>query len=190
MKAVLIFIASLVTLVYPIIVYFGIQRLSPAFFALVLLALAVVKFVVAKGKKDMLQLLILLLAVIFSVALAISNSEILLRLYPVVISLGVALIFALSLSQAETVIERMARLAGEEITPRAKFYTRRLTIVWVALLIANASVAFYLALFGSMGQWAFYCGFLAYVIFGGVFIVELLYRRFYIAKHQRLADKP
>lgn len=185
MRALLIFIVSLVTLAYPVIVYFGVQRLSPAFFAVVLLALAAMKFVTAKDKKDLSQVLILLLAIAFSVALALTNAEILLRLYPVVISLGVALMFAFSLWQEETTIERMARLAGEVITPQAKFYIRRLTLVWVALLLANAAVALYLALYGSMGQWAFYCGFLSYVIFGCVFGLELVYRRVYIAKIEK-----
>lgn len=187
MRVLLIFLAAVVALGYPVIVYFGVQRVSPAFFALLLLAVAAVKFSIANDKKDFYQLAILVVAIVFSILLAVTNNQLLLKLYPVIMSVSVAWIFASSLREPENILLRMARMAGKTITPEAQFYTRRLTLLWVALLLANAAVALYFALLGTLAQWAFYCGLLSYILFGLVFILELIYRRFYIARHQRRA---
>src|SRR5690606_14992009 len=187
MRALLIFVVAMVTLGYPVIVYFGVQRVSPAFFALLLLVVAAVKFAIAKDKKDFYQLAILAVAIVFSILLAVTNNQLMLRLYPVIMSISVAWIFASSLREPENMLLRMARMAGKTITPEAQFYTRRLTLLWVLLLLANAVVALYFALFGTLAQWAFYCGFLSYILIGLVFILELIYRHFYIARHQRRA---
>lgn len=174
------------TITYPVIVYYGVQRASPAVFALLLAGIAAVKFAAVKDKKDFYHIAVLVMAIIFSFILAITNNELLLRLYPVVISIAVALIFASSLRQPENILLRLARLAGRAISAQAPFYTRRLTMVWVALLSVNAIVALYLALFGTLAQWALYCGFLSYILFGVFFIIELIYRHFYIARHRQL----
>lgn len=177
-------VVAVFSLAYPLIVFFGIQRLSPAFFAAILVCLAVLKFCATKNKKDWSQIALLSGTVVFSLVLAVTNNETLLRLYPAVLSLCVAFIFAASLREDENILERMARLAGEEITAQARFYTRRLTFIWVLLLSANAAIALYLALFGTLLQWTFYCGLLSYIILGGFFAMELVYRRFYIARHK------
>src|SRR5690606_28892224 len=110
------------------------------------------------------QLLVLIAAGLFSMALAVTGNELLLRLYPVLMSATVALLFGLSLNRDETVLEQLARRSGKSITPRARNYIRKLTVIWVVLLIANAIVALYLALFATLGQWAFYTGFLSYLL--------------------------
>jgi uncharacterized membrane protein len=112
------------------------------------------------------------------------NNEFLLKLYPVLISLCVALLFALSLRAPESLIERMARMAGETITARAKAYTRVLTGIWALLLVGNALIALYQALFASLKSWALYSGLLSYVFFGLFFALEYTYRRYYINKYR------
>lgn len=182
MKIFFTLLAGLLTLGYPLLVYIGIQRVAPAFFAAILLSVAITKFVIIRQERDLAQVSMLLVAVAFSLTLAVTNNPVLLKLYPVIISLCVAGIFAASLRQPENMLLKLARVAGETITPQAQVYTRNLTWIWVILLLGNAMVALYLALYGSLLQWAFYCGFLSYLILAGFFVVELIYRRFYIAR--------
>jgi uncharacterized membrane protein len=184
MRSLLVIFAILFSLAYPLLVYLGVQRVGPAFFALILGVIAALKFAVVKDKKDALQIAVLTSAMVFSVALVVTNSELLLRLYPVMMSLTVALIFLSSLRQPENILLRGARLAGQHISARAPHYTQILTLVWALVLFVNALIALYFALFATLGQWAFYCGFLSYVIFAVLFAGELLYRRYYIAKYQ------
>lgn len=140
MKVLLAIVLGIISVAYPILVYFGIQHVSPAVFSLVLLGLALARFFIAKDRLDVSQLGLLLLVVPFSLGLLITNSEYLLKLYPAVVSLGMSILFGASLWQDESFIERMARLGGKEITPRAKRYTRRLTLLWAFLLLFNVVV--------------------------------------------------
>ncbi len=183
MKRLLLLLATLVALGYPVLVYVGIEHFGPWFFALLLFAMALTRFCASRERTDQPQILTLIAAALFSLALAITGNAMLLRLYPVVMSVAVALIFGLSLTREQTVIEGLARRAGQSITPQARIYIRKLTLVWVALLLMNAAIALYLALYATLGQWAFYTGFLSYVLIALVFGAELLYRRYYISRY-------
>lgn len=186
-KTLLTLIVIIISIAYPLLVYLSIEHVSPALFALVLAALAVAKFIAARSQQqatNTAELALLLIALVYSSALLVANSALLLKLYPVLISLCIALCFALSLRAPESLIERLARLSGETITPRAKAYTRVLTGIWALLLVGNALVALYLALFGSLQSWAFYSGLLSYVFFGLFFALEFTYRHYYIRKHR------
>ncbi len=190
MRPLLNLILVLVSVAYPLLVYLGIQHVSPALFALVLASLALAKFMVARraGRKpETAELALLIVALGYSLALVITNSELMLRFYPVLISLCVALLFALSLRAPESLIERLARLAGETITPRARSYTRKLTLIWALLLFGNALVALYLAIFASLKSWALYNGLVSYVFFAVFFALEYTYRRYYIHKYREPA---
>jgi uncharacterized membrane protein len=150
--------------------------------------LAIAKFVATRSREQKgianTELTLLMIALAYSLALVIANNELLLKLYPVLMSLCVALFFFLSLYKPESLIERIARLAGETITPRAKTYTRRLTGIWAILLLGNALIALYLALFASLKSWALYSGLLSYLFFGLFFAAEYGYRRYYINKYR------
>jgi uncharacterized membrane protein len=184
MKSLIPLLLAVVSIAYPAMVYFGIQHISPAFFALVIFALAIAKFVSTRKQTGKEQWLLLLAVTAYSLWLLVSNSEDWLKLYPVIISWCLAVLFTLSLKQPETILERLARLGGAEITPRAKGYIRRLTLVWAMMLTANGLVALYLALFASLKSWALYCGLLSYLIFGIFFALEYAYRCYYIRKHR------
>lgn len=188
MKPLITLILVVVSIAYPLLVYAGIQHVSPAIFALILATLATIKLVAARGQGSRgitgTEWALLLITLVYSLALLIANNELLLKLYPVLISSCAALLFALSLRAPESVIERMARMAGETITPRAKAYTRTLTGIWSLLLVGNALIALYQALFASLKSWALYSGLLSYLFFGLFFAAEYTYRRYYINKYR------
>jgi uncharacterized membrane protein len=183
MKILITVVLLLISVVYPVIVYFGMEHISPATFSLILSAMALLRFVITRGWSDVTQIPVLIAVLLFSAGLLITGDQYWLKLYPVVISASIAAIFALSLRNPESLIERVARLRGADITPRARHYTKRLTLVWAILLTVNALVSLYLAEFADMKAWALYCGFISYVIIGCFFAAELLYRRYYIAKY-------
>jgi len=184
MKSLIPLLLATVSIAYPAMVYFGVQHISPAVFAVILFSLAVARFMSTRHQSGKSQLLLLLVVTIYCVCLMVSNSDDWLKLYPVIISWCLAALFALSLKHSETILERLARLGGAEITPKAKSYIRALTQVWVLLLSANGLIALYLALFASLETWALYCGLLSYVFFGAFFALEYTYRCYYIRKHR------
>jgi uncharacterized membrane protein len=172
-------------LAYPLIIFFGLQVLEPRYVAL-LLALTLLlrrrrdagRLLAGLSRID-LAVLIALLALAGITAL--TNSEILLRLYPAAVNLGMLLLFGLSLKYPPTMIERFARLSEPDLPSAGVRYTRRVTLVWCAFFIANGGVAIYTALQSSRDVWALYNGFIAYLLMGALFAGEWLIRRHYLS---------
>jgi len=75
MRLIFIVLAVLFSLTYPLLVYVGVQHFSPVFFAAVLALIALVKFFAVKDKKDLLQISLLLVVIVFSLVLAVTNNE-------------------------------------------------------------------------------------------------------------------
>lgn len=97
------------------------------------------------------------------------------RLYPVIMVAGAFLVFAISLFRTP-LIECFARRMGTKLDARGIVYCRMVTRVWVSFLLAHLVVTV-LTVFASYEVWAFYNGFLAYVLMGVLFFGEWLVRR-------------
>jgi len=182
MRKLLVLIITILTVAYPLLVYIGVQHISPAIFGFLFLAAGVIRFAIAKDKSDPLTVAVLVLIGMYSLTLAVSGNALLLRFYPVVVSFGMAGVFAFSLRREVSLIESFAIAAGKTITPNAKHYTRQLTAIWAVLLVVNGCVALYLSLFASLAAWALYCGLLSYCVMGLFFLGEWLYRQHYIRR--------
>jgi uncharacterized membrane protein len=75
-----------------------------------------------------------------------------------------------------TIVERLARLQRPDLPVEAVPYLRRVTIAWSLFFVGNGTVALYTATRASFETWAFYNGFLAYVLIGAMFGGEFLTR--------------
>ena len=104
-------------------------------------------------------------------------SGLMLRFYPVLMNLVLLSVFAASLWRPPSMIERFARLQHPELDERGVRYTRTVTKVWCGFFIFNGSIAAGIAVWGDTAQWAFYNGFLAYVLIGLLLGGEWLVRR-------------
>jgi len=173
-RAVFVVLLSL----YPLIVYFGIRHLPVSFFALVLLALLMLRFGLIRPAERRFMLPLLLGLAVFAAAAALTGSQALLLAYPVLVNLGLCALFALSLRDGEPLLLRVARARGMEITEHAPPYLRRLTTIWAVFFALNAVVAF-VTIHLSIGVWAVYNGLVSYILVGLLVVGEVLYRRHY-----------
>lgn len=178
----------ILSVLYPCVVYFGLQHWSYRVFGFLIIAVGAGKFWLSRSTNAVSDRIILAVTVLCGIAIWTFPSELAVKLYPVCMSVLVGSLFALSLRQDESLIEKIARLRGAEMTPEAVRYTRNLSAVWAIVLYANALIALYLARFGTTQAWTFYCGFLSYVILGGFMGGELLFRHFYIRRHRPNSD--
>lgn len=178
---------ALLWLVYPLVIFFGLQILEPRYVA-ILLGFALL----LRRRHDASQLLsglslidlsVLLALLTLACIAAINNSETLLRLYPAAMNLGLLLIFGLSLKYTPSMVERFARLREPNLPPEGVHYTRRVTQVWCAFFIGNGTIAAYTALHSSRETWALYNGLIAYLLMGILFSGEWLIRRHHLARH-------
>lgn len=123
-----------------------------------------------------------------SAAVAITNSELVLRLYPALVNAGLLLSFAATLRSGPTMIEKFARMRLPDLQPRAVRYTRQVTQVWCVFFALNGATAVVAALCWSRGAWALYNGVIAYVLVGMLIAAELAYRHWIVRPHARQSE--
>lgn len=104
-----------------------------------------------------------------------------LKLYPVGMSLGALLIFALTLYKPPSMIERFARLVEPDLPESGVRWTRKVTVVWCVFFSLNATIAL-ATVFASTQFWVIYNGFVSYLLMGILLLGEFILRK----RHQRL----
>jgi uncharacterized membrane protein len=111
-----------------------------------------------------------------SAAIVLTNSELLLRLYPSLVNLGLLIAFGATLVRGPSMIEKFARLGNPDLPPGAVRHTRRVTQVWCVFFLLNGAFSAYTALYWSRASWSLYNGAIAYVLIGVLLIAEVIWR--------------
>ena len=185
LKAALLALIAIATLVYPFVVYSSLKLFGPAPLSLVLLALLVARVVLRGDFRQPEQRVQFLLVGALCLLAALFQSEVLLKYYPAVMSLCFSVFFLGSLWGEQTLVERFARIFTQDFEPFQLRYMRRLSVVWSAALFANAAFAGYTACCTSLATWTLYNGAIAYALLIGFMLLELAYRQYYKARHQK-----
>lgn len=178
-------LASVILVVYPLLVYWGMHWMEPRFLGLLLVAVYAVRIIMITQKRA-LRWLMLFAIVAVGALFWLFNSELLLRLVPAFINIALALGFAYTLYVPPTLPARMATLKHGFLTPALERYTSQITCLWVGFFCVNASIAAATALWTSREVWALYNGLIAYGLIGLVFASEYAYRRLVFAKKNNL----
>ena len=115
-------------------------------------------------------------------ALALTDSRLAALLYPVLMTLGMAAAFGLSLRRGPSLVELFASLPTSELnppdpSPAARAYMRKVTRVWAVFLLASAALSAATVAWGDMAVWTLYNGLISYLLMGGLFAVEYAVRR-------------
>jgi uncharacterized membrane protein len=170
----------LLTLAYPLAVYWGLNHLEPRWIALVLAGLVLARLfapgVAAVGPRRT-QAGIAAAAVALALAAFAGNAALPLKLYPVAVNAVLLLVFGASLLGGPTAIERIARLRDPDLPEQAVRYTRLVTQAWCVFFVGNGALALLTALAASDRVWMIYNGALAYGLIGSMFGGEWLIRR-------------
>lgn len=168
---------------YPFIVGWSLSHGQFVWVSALLLSLGILRLCMARlfGAKKDLMLPLTGLAIICGGLSLILKDHAWLKLYPVGMSLGALLIFALTLLKPPSMIERFARLLEPDLPESGVQWTRKVTIVWCIFFSLNASMAL-LTVFASTQLWVIYNGFISYVLMGILLLGEFILRK----RHQRL----
>lgn len=162
------------TLAYPLLVYFSLGRIDVRWVALGLIVLAGLRM---WSEKQRTWVVAAVGAIVLAALTALTRAAWPLKLYPVVISFTMLAVFAYSLINPPSVIERLARLSDPNLPPHAVAYTRRVTQVWCGFFIFNGAVALITALWATDHIWALYNGLISYGLMGALFAGEWLLRQ-------------
>jgi uncharacterized membrane protein len=111
-----------------------------------------------------------------SVAIVLTNSELLLRLYPSLVNLGLLVAFGATLMRGPSMVEKFARIHNPDPSPQVVRYTRRVTLIWCAFFMLNSGFSVYTALCWRREAWSLYNGALAYVLIGVLLLGEIAWR--------------
>ncbi|SIT40328.1 conserved membrane hypothetical protein [Paraburkholderia ribeironis] len=111
-----------------------------------------------------------------SAAIVVTDSELLLRLYPSLVNLGLLIAFGGTLVRGPSMIEKFARLGNPDLPPGAVRHTRRVTQVWCAFFVLNGAFSAYTALYWSRANWSLYNGAIAYGLIGVLLVAEVVWR--------------
>lgn len=176
-KWVLALFAGLMVL-YPILMYLGLQKFNVQTVSLLLLALAVGRFaLLRKAGRVTGGALMAGIAALVAILALVSNQPDFFLYYPVAMNLALLAVFGSSLMHPPSVIERIARLQEPDLPPSGIAYTRKVTVVWCWFFLINGGLALYTASFCSMQAWTLYNGLLAYVAMGVLMGAEFLVRQ-------------
>ena len=180
-------LSAIVLLAYPLAVYYGLSQWGIGAVAGVIGILFLLRIV--GGNQTRLRelkyiawisgfagLLLTGLAVVFK------NSD-WFTYYPVIVNFIMLTLFASSLWQKESMIERFARLQDPDLPDFAVSYTRSVTKVWCLFFIINGSIALWTS-FLSIETWTLYNGLISYLLAGSLFAVEYLVRLYVQRKNQ------
>ncbi len=164
---------GLVTVLYPIAIYFSLGRIEPRWIALLLLAVAVLRALASPEKFWRYAAAAAFILALLSIYL---NHATPLKLYPVIVSATLLSVFSISLWHPPSVIERFARLQDPALPDEAIPYTRKVTVIWCGFFMLNGVIALITALYASDRIWALYNGLISYCLMGMLFAGEWLVR--------------
>jgi uncharacterized membrane protein len=169
-------LAVAVLALYPFVIYFGLQRFEPRWLGVVFAAVYLLRLVFVV-KRWWQRIVLLGLLLVSALVLWWVNSEVLLKLLPCMINLGLASYFGYTLYRPPSLPTRIALLEyNGDLPVPVQRYTLAITRLWCGFFIFNAAAAGVTALFFSRDVWAFYNGFIAYLLTGGLFALEYSYR--------------
>lgn len=172
-------LAVVLTLLYPLAIWFGHGRVEPRWLALLLLLAAATRLpslTVSRAARWSAGGALLLAA-----GAIWANALLPLKLYPVLVNGALLAAFGYSLVSPPSMIERFARMSEPDLPPAAIAYTRRVTQVWCAFFVVNGAIALGTALWASEAVWSLYTGVISYclmgILFGGEYLVRLRFKR-------------
>ena len=145
--------------------------------ALLILLLAFTLIVIRTWKARItFGLMLAFIVVLLSSAIGIPKQF---QLYaiPVLINVGLAVIFGLSLLPNKTpIITKYAILLRDEVEQRVVIYTRQVTQLWTIFFVLLAIESLLLAIFAPLETWSLFANLLNYVFTALVFIGEYYFR--------------
>lgn len=185
---------GLLLVLYPLLVYTGLQQFGPRVLAAILLLVAFIKAVAARFSHQPLgnSGWLMLAAALAGGVTLLTGSVIGLKFYPVIVSLVLLVVFGVSLFRPPSMIERFARLHTPDLPKHAIAYTRMVTWVWCGFFIINGAIAG-VSVFASDKTWALYNGLISYVLIGlllaGEYLIRLRVQRKHTPEEQHLEPK-
>lgn len=184
-------ILVVLSVLYPGVVFIGLVcfKTSPRVLSLAIIVIALLNFISATNKRRVegqpfspKKLILPLVLGVLIIAIFITNSDRLLKLYPIIINGSFLLTFSYTLIRSPSMILRFASLQDKKLKDNADYagiviYCRTVTFIWCGFFIFNILVASYLTFYASDFAWSLYNGLISYILIGILVTGEMVVRR-------------
>jgi len=183
-------ITSLLFLLYPYLVYRGIQEGVVWFAPAIIASLYLFKAIKAKTAQVRFEHLDIVFLLFLG---SIFYQDLVAKLIPIFIQLSLMNFFGKTLREGKgpSLVERFARFDFPEIPPVISLYCRHLTMMWTGFFAFNVAACIVLALFAPVSWWALYTGVMIFVLSGALMVGEYIWRHFFFRTIKiELPDKP
>jgi len=164
----------LLTLCYPFFVYWGLQNDHASSVLILLAAIFVLRWFGGRSSAEKLIVIASIIGLAATVLLVDEEKGLL--FYPVLVNIGLLIIFGSSLFAPQTIIEKIARIKEPSLPPEGVAYTRRVTWVWCIFFVLNGSVSAATIALGNEQLWMIYNGIVAYILIGVLVVGEWIVR--------------
>jgi uncharacterized membrane protein len=171
---VLAVLTVVLTVLYPLAIWYGNGRVEPRWLAALLLLAAATRLPALKVSR--VARWSCAGALLLGAGAVWANALLPLKLYPVVVNAALLAAFGYSLASPPSMVERFARMREPDLPAAAIAYTRRVTQVWCGFFAVNGTIAFATAAWASNAAWSLYTGVIAYILMGVLFAGEYLVR--------------
>ncbi|WP_246024913.1 hypothetical protein [Paraburkholderia dinghuensis] len=177
-------LATLAKLAYPVVILCAWRWGSPRFVGLLLLTLLWLQRAAGTGplaaslrKLTAVDWAVAVTLNVASVAIVLTNSALVMRLYPSLVNLGLLVAFSATLVKGPSMVERFARMTYADPPAHVVRYTRRVTQLWCLFFVVNGVFSVYTAVWWSAKAWSLYNGAIVYGIIGTLLAGEIAWRR-------------
>ncbi|WP_428356314.1 hypothetical protein [Methyloprofundus sp.] len=170
-------IGSTIFLLYPYLVYRGVQEGVVWFAPAVIASIYFYQAVKARTKRVRIQKTGIVITLFLG---AIFFQDVMAKLIPIIIQLSLMLFFGKTLlrDKGPSLVERFAQLEFPVMPPVLSRYCRHLTIMWTGFFAFNIVTCIFLALFASVEWWAIFTGVLIFMLTAMLMIAEYIWRFF------------
>ena len=173
-------ILAALVIVYPLAIYFGLQRFEPKIIGAGIALVFVFRWYLLRKTVDKDSRRQLYPLVISGVGCGLLgtwlNDSSYLKLIPCLINAIFLINFSYTLRYPPSMVERIARISQPDLPDHAIAYTKNVTRVWCCFFAINGSLALYTALYATLEMWTLYNGLLSYMLMGLLFLVEYCVR--------------
>lgn len=189
-KSFLLGLFTLLSVAYPFAVYYFSEDLSPSCLVWIIVALLLLRAILPFFRKNTLlsateknTIFISVWVALVMLLLYAWNSYLAPLLYPVVMSLSLALTMGFTLLYPPSMIERFARLLEPHLSVSGVRYTKKVTMAWTIFGLLNAGLAGITVIIGDRTLWTLYNGCISYILMGVLMASEYGIRKYYKAKN-------
>ncbi len=187
MKKLLNILLTISIILYPVLVYLGLQHFDVRVVAVLILIILAIRYWLSRksdnsGRGLPQFRIVLIFGILLIIGALATNNEYGIKLYPAIVNLGMLVIFASSLYWPPPIIERFARIMDKNFPDEAMPYARKVTIAWSLFFLLNGLAAVWTTFFASQKVWAAYNGFISYLLIGLMFAGEFIVRKIVMRK--------